>query len=211
MEAIWKYWYTNDLIFIFGPCIFTISGKILSVLVESEYNKRMINIFIFVICTLFLAFITSLYVYTEYINPKAHYENALKFYMGDDFSPDLETAISAFEKAVDNNHVESCRILSKINKAKGEIYLSGKWLQKGIELGDAESAKMLGELYDRNRFTNLTEQERVESAYLAFSEALCLGEISVRHRVNVLQTKVSEAIQKIAESDCRDLKQHLGR
>lgn len=151
------------------------------------------------------------FIYTEYINPSIHYKIALKFYNGDGFSTDIETSILAFEKAISKNNIEACHILSDIYMAQDNVYKALQCLKTCINHGDSQSAIIMAEIYSNHIFTFLSKQEKNESAYLAYSQALCLGDTSVHQNIKNLQTQVPQSIKNEAISECKRLKAHLGR
>lgn len=211
MEEIWKYWYSHDTIFLWGSFISCFCGIFLPVLLERKLKSKKFKYFLYLTCGVYTLGFVFFYLYSEHLNPSVHYENGLKFYRGDDFSTDIETAIKAFEKSVSKNNIEACHRLGNIYALRGEIYIAIQWLKKGINLGDTKSAEILAKLYTDNIFVSFSDQERKESAYLAYSQALCLGDTSVRPRMDALQVQISQSIQDEAISNCENLKRHLGR
>lgn len=211
MEEIWKYWYSYDTIFLWSSFISCFCGFFLPMLLEKEGRPKWFTPFLYLACGAYTLGFFIFYLYFEHLNPSVHYENGLKFYHGDGFSTDIETAIKAFEKSADKNNIEACRMLGNIYMVRGEIYIAIQWLKKGINLGDTKSAKTLAKLYTDNIFVTLSDQERKESAYLAYAQALCLGDTSVHHSMEVLQAQIPQSIQDEANSDCKNLKRLLGR
>lgn len=211
MEEIWKYWYSHGTIFLWASFISCFCAIFLPVLLASKVKSKWFKRFSYLACGVYTLGFIFLYLYSEHLNPSLHYENGLKFYRGNGFSTDIEMAIQAFEKSASKNNIEACHMLGNIYTSQGEIYIAIQWLKKGINLGDPKSAKILAELYADNIFVTLSKQERRESAYLAYSQALCLGDTSVRQRMDVLQAQISQSIQDEANSECENLKRLLGR
>lgn len=211
MEEIWKHWYSYGTIFLWSSFISCFCGFFLPMFLEKEGRPKWFKPFLYLACGAYTLGFVVFYLYSEYLNPSIHYENGLKFYRGDVFSVDIETAIKAFEKSANKNNIEACHMLAEIYTVRGEIYIAIQWLKKGINLGDTKSAKTLAKLYTDNIFVALSEQERKESAYLAYAQALCLGDMSVHQRMDALQAQIPQSIQDEANSDCKKLKRFLGR
>lgn len=211
MEEIWKYWYSYDTLFLWSSFISYFCNFFLPMLLEKEGRAKWLKLFLYLVCEVCTLGFLVFYLCFEHLSPSVHYQNGLKFYRGDVFSVDIETAIKAFEKSANKNNIEACRMLGEIYTVRGEIYIAIQWLKKGINLGDTKSAKTLAELYTDNIFVALSEQERKESAYLAYAQALCLGDTSVHQRMGELQAQIPQSIQGEANSNCKKLKRFLGR
>lgn len=158
------------------------------------YNKSIL----YIICILSpLSFL----LFFEYNDPVIHYNNGLKFFNGDKYSINKDTAIKAFEKAAKYNHIESCRLLGGLYKSE-DVYKTVNYWKKGTYLGDRESAKLLADLYYDNIFISMTIEDRLESAYMAYYQAVCLGDNDSRNRLQELQAMMPESVQKKAKAEC---------
>lgn len=160
-------------------------------------------------------FITSLMIiliisYLEYhVDSSFHYNQGIKFFTGDGYTPNLDISVIAFEKAANNGNRKACYLLGNIYNSKKEAYNTIFWWKRGMEYGDKDSAKRLGEFYDKNIFSQLTDTERFKSAYISYSVASCLGDTSVVKRLEELQKKIPRSVYIESHEYCIKIKKGL--
>lgn len=145
-------------------------------------------------------------------SPEINYQNALKFRYGNNGFPiNDDLALIAFRRAAEGNHKEACRDAGDMLEARGDTLEAVKMWVKAVKLGDAGAARQLGDFYARGNFQNLTEVERLNSAYLAYYEGVCLGDATLQKEVDRLRQQVSWQTHRDAMEKCAALRKHLGR
>lgn len=218
LEQFWIYWYENQsyvLLIIFLMFIFGIVKNIPigeTKKEEKDKKRKIINTFNLSILALGLLSIL-LWSIIELINPKKiHYEVGLDFYEGrNNYTPDKDRAQKAFERAAKAGNVEACKKLAEIHKSKKDIFETIKWYKRGIALGDSQCAIYLAQLYDKEKFISLTEKEKIESAYMAYVMAACLGDKTAKIKIDQLHKQISWEIDEEVNEMCSELKKQLRR
>lgn len=151
-------------------------------------------------------------IFFNYTSPEKNYRNALSFRYGNNGFPiDNDIALIAFRRAAEGNHKEACRYAGDMLEARGDTLGAVKMWVKAVKLGDAGAARQLGDFYARGNFQNLTEVERLNSAYLAYYEGVCLGDATLQNEVDRLRQQVSWQTHRDAMEKCAALRKHLGR
>lgn len=212
---LWKWWYSDaELLLFLGALVVLVSlWPLLDVFFEKDLHPKRNLLLHHLKLGLFFAFIIVFVGWLISINfrsPEIHYQNALKLRYGNDGFPIDDTmAMTAFRRAADEDHMLACRALGDMLEARGDTLEAINYWIKAIKLGDARAARQLGDLYARGTFQNLSEGERLNSAYTAYFEGLCLGDDTLRKEVDQLRSQVSWQTHKDAVDKCAALKKRL--
>lgn len=176
--------------------------SLFTLFLEKEQTRRVGFFAICIVLPVLLIVVT--------IPAETHYRNALNFRYGNDGFPIDDTmAMAAFRRAADGDHMLACRALGDMLEARGDTLEAINYWIKAIKLGDARAARQLGDLYAKSNFQNLSEGERLNSAYIAYFEGLCLGDDTLRKEVDQLRPQVSWQTHKDAVDKCAALKKRL--
>lgn len=209
LELFWELWYKDKEIYLFIGFVSFVVGVILPIAKPFwvlNFREHHLNILI-----ISLIFLVSAYCYVfvnDIMSPEEHYKNGLKFLNGDGFAINEPLAIAALERAAERDHALACRYLGQVLYSQKKGLEAARYWGKGLQLGDKESARLLGELYE-NDFAYLSKEQQQESAYMAYYQAACLGDFSLWEKLDSLKPLVSQQIRTDAETLCNSIKKKM--
>ena len=203
-ETFWKLWYDKDEIFL--AYSFLTTAFSLSVFFGENRNNWIILKKYFVTACIAGALFGATYLYITYVNgAERHYSNALRFLNGeDDFSISPDIAMTAFERAGKCGHAQAYRHLGEMKMARDEDFAAVDAWGKAVRMGDAASARLLGEFYETTS-VDLPTTRKKELVYISYFLGGCLGDEELRRKAERLRFVVSPKTREDAASLCTEI------
>lgn len=203
-EAFWKLWYDKDEIFL-AYSFLTTAFSVSVFFGENRNNWIILKKYIVTACIAGALF----YMVSNYINyvngAERHYTNALRFLNGKDgFSIKPDIAMTAFERAGKYGHAEAYRRLGEMKMARDEDFAAVDAWGKAVRMGDAASARLLGEFYETTS-VDLPATRKKELVYISYFLGGCLGDEELRRKAERLRFVVSPKTREDAASLCTEI------
>ena len=208
--AFWKIWYGKDEIFL-AYAFITTALSVAPFFWEKTDRLMVLKGHVIAACIAGALF-GATYLYITYVNgAERHYSNALRFLNGeDDFPISTDIAMTAFERAGKCGHAQAYRHLGEMKMARDEDFAAVAAWGKAVRMGDAMSARLLGEFYETTS-VDLPEARKKELAYISYSLGGCLGDEELRRKAERLRFVVSPKTREDGASLCAEISRSRGR